>query len=79
MKAPQLPKAKLLIEAADQLNRTDRRITDGRNEIATLLRQYRLLENEIEAVNSQLAEMAKTTEEYDIALFCSWIRRCDDC
>jgi transposase len=37
----------------------------ARHEIATLLRQYRLLENEIESVNSQLSEMAQTTMEYD--------------
>ena len=38
----------------------------ARHEIATLLRQYRLLENEIASVNSQLAEMAQTTMEYEL-------------
>lgn len=36
------------------------------HEFATLLRQYRLLENEIESLNSHLAEMAKTTKEYEL-------------
>ena len=36
----------------------------ARFEIATLIRQYRLLEEEIEEVNSHLAELAKSTEEY---------------
>ncbi|SES33037.1 transposase, partial [Psychrobacillus sp. OK032] len=58
MRAPQLPKAKLLIETS--INSIG--LTEGtqmaRQEIATLLRQYRLLESEIESVNSQLAEMA---------------------
>ncbi|MGY3190609.1 transposase [Lysinibacillus sp. TE18511] len=31
-----------------------------------LIRQYRLLESEIESVNNQLAKMAKTTMEYDL-------------
>lgn len=66
MRAPQLPKAKLLIETS--INSIG--LTEGtqmaRQEIATLLRQYRLLESEIESVNSQLAEMAKTTMEYDL-------------
>ncbi|MGM0890947.1 MAG: transposase, partial [Bacillota bacterium] len=31
-----------------------------------LLRQYRLLENEIESVNSQLSEIAQTTMEYEL-------------
>ncbi|MFC9543013.1 IS110 family transposase [Lysinibacillus sp. NPDC056959] len=66
MRVPQLPKAKLLIEAA--INSIG--LTEGtemaRREIATLLRQYRLLESEIKSVNNQLAEMAKTTMEYDL-------------
>ncbi|MGE6486865.1 IS110 family transposase [Paenisporosarcina sp. NPDC076898] len=65
MRAPQLPKAKLLIEVA--INSIG--LTEGtqmaRHEIATLLRQYRLLEEEIETVNCQLAEMAKATAEYE--------------
>ncbi|TQR16228.1 IS110 family transposase [Psychrobacillus vulpis] len=66
MRAPQLPKAKLLIEKA--INSIG--LTEGqkmaKHEIATLLRQFRLLEAEIEAVNDQLTEMAKTTMEYDL-------------
>ena len=61
MRAPQLPKAKLLIEAANNSIGLTEGSQMARHEIATLLRQYRLLEGEIEAVNSQLAEMAKTT------------------
>ncbi|GGA15370.1 IS110 family transposase [Psychrobacillus lasiicapitis] len=66
MRAPQLSKAKLLIETS--INSIG--VTEGtqmaRQKIATLLRQYCLLESEIESVNSQLAEMAKTTMEYDL-------------
>ena len=66
MRVPQLPKAQLLIEAA--INSIG--LTEGtemaRREIATLLRQYRLLEIEIESLNNQLAEMAKMTVEYDL-------------
>lgn len=64
MRAPQLPKAKLLINVATH----SIGITEGsqmaRFEIATLIRQYRLLEEEIEVLNNQLAELAKSTEEY---------------
>jgi transposase len=65
MRAPQLPKAKLLIEAADNSIGLIEGLQMARHEIATLLRQYRLLEGEIEAVNSQLAEMARATAEYE--------------
>ncbi len=66
MRAPQLPKAKLLIHAATNSIGLIEGTQMARQEIATLLRQYRLLESEIESVNSQLAEMAKTTMEYDL-------------
>ncbi|MFJ7367821.1 IS110 family transposase, partial [Peribacillus frigoritolerans] len=66
MRAPQLPKAKLLIEAATNSIGLTEGTKMARHEIATLLRQYRLLENEIESVNSQLSEMAQTTMEYEL-------------
>jgi len=66
MRAPQLPKAKLLIEAATKSIGLTEGTKMARHEIATLLRQYRLLENEIESVNSQLSEMAQTTMEYEL-------------
>ncbi|MGE7684470.1 transposase, partial [Peribacillus simplex] len=66
MRAPQLPKAKLLIEAATNSIGLTEGTQMARHEIATLLRQYRLLENEIESVNSQLSEMAQTTMEYEL-------------
>jgi transposase len=65
MRAPQLPKAKLLIEVANNSIGLIEGLQMARHEIATLLRQYRLLEGEIEAVNSQLAEMARATAEYE--------------
>ncbi|HWL24448.1 MAG TPA: IS110 family transposase [Ureibacillus sp.] len=65
MRAPQLPKAKLLIEAANNSIGLIEGLQMARHEIATLLRQYRLLEGEIETVNSQLAEMARATAEYE--------------
>ena len=66
MRAPQLPKAKLLIEAAKNSIGLTEGTQMAQHEIATLLRQYRLLETEIETVNNQLAEMAQTTIEYEI-------------
>ena len=64
MRAPQLPKAKLLVDVATQSIGLTEGSQMARFEIATLIRQYRLLEGEIEVVNSQLAEFAKSTEEY---------------
>ena len=64
MRAPQLPKAKLLVDVANQSIGLTEGSQMARFEIATLIRQYRLLEEEIEVVNSQLAEFAKSTEEY---------------
>ena len=64
MRAPQLPKAKLLVDVATQSIGLTEGSQMARFEIATLIRQYRLLEEEIEVVNSQLAEFAKSTEEY---------------
>jgi len=66
MRTPQLPKAKLLIEASNNSIGLTEGTQMARHEIATLLRQYRLLENEIASVNSQLAEMAQTTMEYEL-------------
>ena len=64
MRAPQLPKARLLVDVANQSIGLTEGSQMARFEIATLIRQYRLLEEEIEEVNSQLAELAKTTGEY---------------
>ena len=64
MRAPQLPKAKLLVDVANQSIGLTEGSQMARFEIATLIRQYRMLEEEIEEVNSQLAELAKSTEEY---------------
>ena len=64
MRAPQLPKARLLVDVANQSIGLTEGSQMARFEIATLIRQYRLLEEEIEEVNSQLAELAKSTEEY---------------
>ncbi|MGE7624003.1 hypothetical protein ACQKMD_13355 [Viridibacillus sp. NPDC096237] len=61
-----MPKAKLLIKVAKQSIGITEGTQMAQHEIATLLRQYRLLESEIESVNNQLAEMAKTTMEYDL-------------
>jgi len=66
MRTPQLPKAKLLIEASTKSIGLTEGEQMARHEIATLLRQYRLLESEIASVNSQLAEMAQTTMEYEL-------------
>ncbi|MCM3711118.1 IS110 family transposase [Sporosarcina luteola] len=64
MRAPQLPKARLLVDVANQSIGLTEGSQMARFEIATLIRQYRLLEGEIEEVNSQLAELAKSTGEY---------------
>lgn len=64
VRAPQLPKAKLLVDVANESIGLTEGSQMARFEIATLIRQYRLLEEEIEEVNSHLAELAKSTEEY---------------
>ena len=64
MRAPQLPKARLLVDVATQSIGLTEGSQMARFEIATLICQYRLLEEEIEELNSQLAELAKSTEEY---------------
>ncbi|MCM3390621.1 IS110 family transposase (plasmid) [Ureibacillus chungkukjangi] len=65
MKSPQKPKAKRLIEVAA----TSIGVTEGcemaRYEIATLVRRYNQLEQEIESITEQLVDLVKTTVEYE--------------
>jgi transposase len=64
MKSPQKPKTKRLIEVAA----TSIGVTEGREmariEIATLVRRYNQLEQEIESITQQLVELVKTSVEY---------------
>jgi transposase len=65
MKSPQRPKTKRLIEVAA----TSIGVTEGREmariEIATLVRRYNQLEQEIEGITQQLVELVKTSVEYE--------------
>lgn len=65
MKSPQKPKAKRLIEVAA----TSIGVIEGREmaryEIATLVRRYNQLEQEIESITKQLVDLVKTTVEYE--------------
>lgn len=65
MKSPQKPKATQLIECA----RTSIGITEGqqmaRIEIAALVRRFRQLEQEIEALQEQLTELVRASAEYE--------------
>lgn len=65
MKSPQKPKASRLIEVAA----TSIGVTEGREmarfEIATLVRRYSQLEQEIESITQQLVEIVKTSVEYE--------------
>lgn len=64
LKAPQRPKAARLIELAG----TSIGVTEGRQmariEIATLVRRYRQLEEEIESLTRQLSELVRESVEY---------------
>ena len=65
IRSPQRPKASRLIDYA----RTSIGVTEGqqmaRIEIATLVRRYRQLEEEIKALQEQLKAMVQTTAEYE--------------
>ncbi|WP_077211803.1 IS110 family transposase, partial [Bacillus dakarensis] len=65
LKSPQRPKAMLLIEvAANSIG-----VTEGREmariEIATLVRRYNQLEQDIESITQHLVELVKTSVEYE--------------
>ncbi|MFT9599120.1 IS110 family transposase [Mesobacillus sp.] len=65
LKSPQRPKAIRLIElASDSIG-----VTEGREmariEIATLVRRYHQLEQEIESITQHLIELVKTSVEYE--------------
>lgn len=65
IKSPQKPKAMRLIEVAA----TSIGVTEGRQmaryEIATLVRRYHQLEQEIEDITKQLVELVQTSVEYE--------------
>jgi transposase len=65
LKSPQRPKAKRLIEVAANSSE----VTEGREmasiEIATLVRRYNQLEQEIESITQHLVELVKTSVEYE--------------
>lgn len=65
LKSPQRPKAQRLIEVAGN----SIGVTEGREmariEIATLVRRYHQLQLDIENMNQHLAEMVKTSVEYE--------------
>ncbi|MED0661066.1 IS110 family transposase [Bacillus smithii] len=65
LKSPQRPKATQLIQVAAQ----SIGVTEGREmarfEIATLVRRYHQLEQEIESITQKLVELVKTSVEYE--------------
>lgn len=65
LKSPQRPKATRLIDVAVH----SIGVTEGREmariEIATLVRRYRQLEQDIESITGQLVELVKTSVEYE--------------
>jgi transposase len=64
MKSPQRPKAIQLMECARQSIGVKEGQQMARIEIATLVRRYRQLEQEIEALTEQLKQLIETTAEY---------------
>jgi hypothetical protein len=65
LQSPQKPKAKKLIELAQHSIGVTEGQQMARIEIATLVRRYRQLEEEIEALTEQLIELVQTSIEYE--------------
>jgi hypothetical protein len=65
LQSPQKPKAKKLMELAQHSIGVTEGQQMARIEIATLVRRYRQLEEEIEALTEQLIELVQTSVEYE--------------
>lgn len=65
MKSPQLPKAKQLVEAAQHSIGLTEGLVMARMEIATLLQQYHLMQQQLDTLTVQLIELAKQMTDYE--------------
>ena len=65
MKSPQLPKAKQLVEVAENSIGLTEGLVMAKREIATLLSQYKLMQTQLDELTSQLVELAKQMADYD--------------
>ena len=65
MKSPQLPKAKQLVEVAQHSIGLTEGLVMARIEIATLLTQYKLMQNQLVTLTEQLTELAKEITDYE--------------
>ena len=65
MKCPQLPKAKQLVEVAQHSIGLTEGLVMARLEIATLLSQFKLMQNQLDALTAQCIELAKQMPDYE--------------
>ena len=65
MKSPQLPKAKQLVEAAQNSIGLKEGLVMAKYEIATLLSQIKLMQAQLDELTVQLTELAKQVTDYD--------------
>lgn len=65
MKSPQLPKAKQLVEVAENSIGLTEGLVMAKYEIATLLSQHKLLQTQLDELTAQLVELAKQMTDYD--------------
>lgn len=65
MKSPQLPKAKQLVDVAQHSIGLTEGLVMARLEIATLLQQHHLLQQQLDTLTEQLTELAKQMTEYE--------------
>ena len=65
MKSPQLPKAKQLVEAAQNSIGLTEGLVMAKYEIATLLSQIKLMQAQLDELTVQLTELAKQVTDYD--------------
>ena len=65
MKIPQLPKAKQLVEVAQNSIGLTEGLVMAKFEIATLLSQHKLMQAQLDELTSKLVELAKQMTDYD--------------
>ena len=65
MKSPQLPKAKQLIEVAQHSIGLTEGLVMARIEIATLLQQHHLMQEQLDTLTEELIELAKQMTDYE--------------
>ena len=65
MKSPQLPKAKQLVQVAENSIGLTEGLVMAKCEIATLLSQHKLLQAQLDELTAQLVELAKQMTDYE--------------